>query len=174
MNASRNWRRRYACETGRLPGPPNPDVPCSASVTIAWNPYRTIPATVGTNRRVFDANFPCKGPEFIAVGFLGLVGGVTMTAFGPPWLRRLLLPQIVDSTQRKVAKLEQEVEELKPKSPTGAKAANADLARDKETFPAHDRDRNPARIEEAGNYPRPALRRCRTRQGTACRRVDKK
>jgi cellulose biosynthesis protein BcsQ len=74
-----------------------------------------------------------KGPEFIAVGFLGLVGGVTMTAFGPPWLRRLLLPQIVDSTQRKVAKLEQEVEELKQVADE-IKAANADLARDKETF----------------------------------------
>ena len=54
-----------------------------------------------------------KGPEFIAVGFLGLVGGVTLTAFGPRWLRRLLLPQIVDSTQRKIDKLEEEVKELK-------------------------------------------------------------
>jgi hypothetical protein len=24
-----------------------------------------------------------KGPEFIAVGFLGLAGGVALTAFGP-------------------------------------------------------------------------------------------
>ena len=74
-----------------------------------------------------------KGPEFIAVGFLGLVGGVMLTAFGPRWLRRLLLPQIVDSTQRKIAKLEQEVEELKQVADQ-TKAANADLARDKETF----------------------------------------
>ena len=74
-----------------------------------------------------------KGPEFIAVGFLGLVSGVTLTAFGPRWLRRLLLPQIVDSTQRKVAKLEQEAEELKQVADQ-TKAANADLARDKETF----------------------------------------
>jgi hypothetical protein len=67
-----------------------------------------------------------KGPEFIAIGFLGLVGGVTLTAFGPRWLRRLLLPQIVDSTQRKIAKLEQVADQTK--------ASNADLARDKETF----------------------------------------
>ena len=38
-----------------------------------------------------------KGPEFIAVGFLGFVGGVTLTAFGPRWLRRLLMPQIIES-----------------------------------------------------------------------------
>jgi uncharacterized membrane protein len=74
-----------------------------------------------------------KGPEFIAIGFLGLVGGVTLTAFGPRWLRRLLLPQIVDSTQRKIAKLKQEVEELTQVADQ-TRAANADLARDKETF----------------------------------------
>jgi cellulose biosynthesis protein BcsQ len=74
-----------------------------------------------------------KGPEFIAVGFLGLVGGVTLTAFGPRWLRRFLLPQIVDSTERRIAKLEQEAKALKEDADK-AKAANADLARDKETF----------------------------------------
>jgi cellulose biosynthesis protein BcsQ len=74
-----------------------------------------------------------KGPEFIAVGFLGLVGGVTLTAFGPRWLRRLLSPQVVDSTQRKIAKLEHEVEEL-TQTADKTRAANADLVRDKETF----------------------------------------
>jgi uncharacterized membrane protein len=74
-----------------------------------------------------------KGPEFIAVGFLGLLSGVTLTAFGPRWLRRSLLPQIVDSTQRKVARLEQEAEELKQVADQ-TKAANVELARDKETF----------------------------------------
>ena len=74
-----------------------------------------------------------KGPEFIAVGFLGLVGGVTLTAFGPRWLRRLLVPQIVDSTERKITKLEGEVDELK-QVVDQTKAANADLARDKGTF----------------------------------------
>jgi uncharacterized membrane protein len=50
-----------------------------------------------------------KGPEFIAVGLIGFVGGVALTTFGPRWLRRWLLPQIVDADQRKIAKLEQEV-----------------------------------------------------------------
>jgi cellulose biosynthesis protein BcsQ len=62
-----------------------------------------------------------------------LVGGVTLTAFGPRWLRRLLSPQIVDSTQRKIAKLEHEVEEL-TQTADKTRAANADLVRDKETF----------------------------------------
>ena len=54
-----------------------------------WNPHRTIPAMV---EQIYEflTLIIRKGPEFIAVGFLGLVGGVTLTAFGPRWLRRLL------------------------------------------------------------------------------------
>ncbi len=74
-----------------------------------------------------------KGPEFIAIGCLGLIGGWALTVFGPRWLRRLLLPRIVDSTERKIAKFEQEVEELK-KAVDETKAVNAALVRDKETF----------------------------------------
>ena len=74
-----------------------------------------------------------KGPEFIAVGLLGFVGGVALTAFGPHWLRRWLMPRIIDSDQRKIAKLEQEVEGLKQLADR-TKTANAELARDKETF----------------------------------------
>jgi cellulose biosynthesis protein BcsQ len=74
-----------------------------------------------------------KGPEFFAMGFLGFLGGVMLTALGPRWLRRVLMPQIVDSAQRTIAKLEQEVEALKH-SAEQTKAANAELARDKETF----------------------------------------
>ena len=43
------------------------------------------------------------------------------------------MPQIVDSTQRKIAKFEQEVDELK-RVVDQTRASNADLARDKETF----------------------------------------
>jgi cellulose biosynthesis protein BcsQ len=74
-----------------------------------------------------------KGPEFFAAGLLGLLGGVMLTAFGPHWLRRLLLPQLVDSTERKLTKLEREVEELK-QVVDQTKAANSDLVRDKETY----------------------------------------
>ncbi len=74
-----------------------------------------------------------KGPEFIAVGFLGFAGGILLTALGPRWLRRLLLPQFIDSTQRRIAKLEEELEEQKQVADQ-TKAANADLARDKEVF----------------------------------------
>jgi hypothetical protein len=97
-----------------------------------WNPHRTIPVIVEQIYEFLTLIFR-KGPEFIAVGFLGLVGGVTLTAFGPRWLRRLLLPPIVDTTQRKIARLEQDVEEL-TQSADQTRAANADLARDKETF----------------------------------------
>ncbi len=95
-----------------------------------WNLHRTIPAMVEQIYEFLTLIFR-KGPEFFAVGFLGLVGGVTLTAFGPRWLRRLLSP--VDITQRKIAKLEHEVEELKQVADQ-VKAANTDLARDKETF----------------------------------------
>ena len=97
-----------------------------------WNPHRTIPAMVEQIYEFLTLIFR-KGPEFIAIGFLGLVGGVALTSFGPRWLRRLLLPQMIDSSERKIAKLEQEVDELKQVADQ-TKAANADLARDKETF----------------------------------------
>ena len=101
-------------------------------MTIGGISHRTIPAMVEQIYEFLTLIFR-KGPEFIAVGFLGLVGGVVLTAFGPRWLRRLLSPEIVDSTQRKIAKLEQEVEE-RTHVADQTKAANADLARDKETF----------------------------------------
>ena len=97
-----------------------------------WNPHWTIPAMVEQIYEFLTLIFR-KGPEFIAIGFLGLFGGVMLTAFGPRWLRSLLLPKLVDSSQRKTAKLEQEVAELKQVADQ-TKAANADLGRDKETF----------------------------------------
>ena len=59
-------------------------------MTIGEIRSRTIPAMV---EQIYEflTLLIRKGPEFIAVGFLGLVGGVTLTAFGPRWLRRLLI-----------------------------------------------------------------------------------